>query len=1090
MKQFLISILVVLYIPILFAQTIGDPPVVSNVVMWQNQNNGLIYVTYDLSIQANPVPCHVTLVISGDEGVSFKIHPLPEFIEGDFGDYVTVGTGKQIIWDIYRQSQALGSQGVFGNTYRARVIARRNDFNPVNPAPAGFVSIEGGTFHNGTSNITISSFYIDRYEVTQVEYEAVMGTNPSDFSGSSNLQRPVEQVSWFNAIEYCNRRSMQEGLIPCYSYSTFGTNPDNWPVGWDFLPNHTNVTCNWNVNGYRLPTEMEWMFVAKGGNQSQNYTYSGSNTIDLVAWYYGNSDIGDGQGRRSHEIGTKTPNELGIYDMSGNVWEWVWDMFSYDYPSNDQTNPTGPSVEGTRVVRGGCWNQTDNNCTNSTRGNSSATIDFNTHGFRIVRRFSMETVATPVFFPSPGTYASSQMVSISCSTPGATIYYTTNGSEPNTNSTIYTGAITVNSNTTVKAKAYKASFIPSDVVEGIYIINTAPANMILISGGTFTMGRTTGTGGGNELPTHSITLNSFYLGKYEITQGEYEAILGSNPASGAGEGEDFPVYEVSWYSAIKYCNLRSMAEGLVPAYTIDGSTDPGDWGAVPETGNATWDAVTCNWNANGYRLPTEAEWEYAARGAVNNPDYLYSGSDDIDDVAWFEGNNNPWGTKQIGLKDPNVLGLHDLSGNVIEWCWDWYSYSYYSESSANNPTGPSTGTYRIARGGDWSLPENSSRVSARGFANPEHRSLNFGFRVCFNAPTVATPTIFPVGGTYYTSQSVTIDCSTNGAAIYYSINGSDPDENSTLYNGPISLSSDTMLKAKAYMTNWEPSGIASAEYTFDTIQDSLILVQGGTFHNGVSNVTLSSFFIDKYEVTQSEYLAVMGTNPGSNNSEHGDPLNHPINNVTWFNAIEYCNRLSIIEGLTPAYSYSNYGTNPDDWPSGWNTSSGNHTNVSCDWSADGYCLPTEMQWEYAARGGIPAQNAGTFNDTYAGTDVQGTGTGQLGDYAWYIANAGLDLPGGSTAPDYGTHPVGTKLPNELGIYDMSGNVWNWVWDIHGSYPSGSYTNPTGSVSGAERVCRGGGSDAQAVNCTVSNRGDYYATGYSVSIGFRISRKVP
>ena len=239
------------------------------------------------------------------------------------------------------------------------------------------VFVSGGTFHNGTSNVTISSFYIDKFEVTQADYKAVMGTNPSFFSGNPN--RPVENVSWFDAIEYCNRRSMQEGLTPCYIDSIYGTNPDSWQSGWNTAwQNHTNVSCNWTANGYRLPTEMEWMFAAKGGNQSQGYTYSGSNTIDNVAWYSSNS------GWRTHDVGELASNELGTFDMSGNVWEWCWDIYD-DYPSGNQTNPTGPVSGSARVRRGGAWSSNASGCTVSSRDHSSATRTGNFIGFRCVR---------------------------------------------------------------------------------------------------------------------------------------------------------------------------------------------------------------------------------------------------------------------------------------------------------------------------------------------------------------------------------------------------------------------------------------------------------------------------------------------------------------------------------------------------------------------------------------------------------------------------------------------------------------------------------------------------------------------------------
>ena len=259
--------------------------------------------------------------------------------------------------------------------------------------------------------------------------------------------------------------------------------------------------------------------------------------------------------------------------------------------------------------------------------------------------------------------------------------------------------------------------------------------MIYVPGGTFTMGRTTGSGYSDELPTHMVTLNSFYIGKYEVTQAEYSQYMqpGYSWTSDYGLGDNYPAYNVSWYAILKYCNLRSMAEGLIPCYTINGSTNPANWGAVPTDYNEAWDAAICNWNANGYRLPTEAEWEYAARGATNNPDYLYSGSDDINAVAWYDGNNSPSGSKPVGTKAPNGIGTYDMSGNVYEWCWDWYGYGYYSSSPQNNPTGPASGSSRVLRGGFWINSAYYCRVANRDYNYPSYSGGDIGFRLCRSA---------------------------------------------------------------------------------------------------------------------------------------------------------------------------------------------------------------------------------------------------------------------------------------------------------------------------------------------------------------------
>jgi len=335
---------------------------------------------------------------------------------------------------------------------------------------------------------------------------------------------------------------------------------------------------------------------------------------------------------------------------------------------------------------------------------------------------------------------------------------------------------------------------------------------------------------------------------------------------------------------------------------------------------------------------------------------------------------------------------------------------------------------------------------------------------------VATPSFTPPGGRYTSSQTVTMQSTTLGVTIVYTTDGTEPNSSSQVYSNPINVNRSTTIKAKAFRDGLYDSATASATYTIGTTPPppaNFVFVQGGTFHNGTSNVTLSSFYIDKYEVTQASYQAVMGSNPASG---YGVGSNYPVYYVSWFNAIEYCNRRSIQEGLTPCYSYSSYGTNPDDWPSGWNTSNSNHTNVNCNWTANGYRLPTEMEWMYAAKGGNQSQGY-----TYSGSN-------DLNAVGWYWDNWG--------ASAFSTHTVGALAANELGTFDMSGNVWEWVWDIYGNYPSGSQTNPTGANSGSVRVIRGGSWLDDANDCPVSYRTVGIATVGDSNVGFRCVRVSP
>ena len=277
-----------------------------------------------------------------------------------------------------------------------------------------------------------------------------------------------------------------------------------------------------------------------------------------------------------------------------------------------------------------------------------------------------------------------------------------------------------------------------------------PEGFVLVEAGSFQMGSTEGDS--DERPVHTVRLTrSFYLGIHEVTNREVVEVYnwalsrgkiratGSTVVSAEGEERelldlddgdsqidygngslkvkggkgDYPCIEVSWYGAVAYSNYLSEKEGLQPSYEMNG-----------------W-----RWNSgvDGYRLPTEAEWEYAARGGKESRGFKYAGSNSAAEVGWYNANSGDK-THPVGQKIPNELGIYDMSGNVWEWCWDWYASDYYAESPGPNPSGPSAGEDRVLRGGSWSFSAFSLRVADRSGDRPTGSNFDGGFRLARTGP--------------------------------------------------------------------------------------------------------------------------------------------------------------------------------------------------------------------------------------------------------------------------------------------------------------------------------------------------------------------
>jgi formylglycine-generating enzyme required for sulfatase activity len=229
--------------------------------------------------------------------------------------------------------------------------------------------------------------------------------------------------------------------------------------------------------------------------------------------------------------------------------------------------------------------------------------------------------------------------------------------------------------------------------------------MVLIPSGEFEMGDNNGDP--DERPAHKVQVSAFYMDTHEVSQRTYETLVQQNPSK--SKGPDKPVEQVDWYHAILFCNMRSLKEVLKPCY--DSKT------------------LICDFSADGYRLPTEAEWEYACRAGMREKYSFGNDPTKLKNCAWFKSNAGQV-THSVGQKAPNPWGLYDMHGNVAEWCHDFYSETYYSSNPAKDPHGPTRGDKCVLRGGSWRSSEEGCRSSARSSETPRFADACFGSDAC------------------------------------------------------------------------------------------------------------------------------------------------------------------------------------------------------------------------------------------------------------------------------------------------------------------------------------------------------------------------
>ena len=738
----------------------------------------------------------------------------------------------------------------------------------------GFVRVESGVFQMGSDNgdanekpvheVEISKgFWLGQYEVTKAQWEGVMEP-PSNWSSrwaALSESHPAIGISWNAAQEFIEALNAAAG-----------------------------------ERRYRLPSEAEWEYACRAGMPTQWSFGDDERRLEHYAWYRENAS-------GVNEVGQKRPNFWGLYDMHGNVQEWVQDWYGADYYAESPVmDPAGPDTGNARVRRGGIYSNEAQTLRSARREGSDPSNEDVSFGFRLVMLDEPE--ALPV-------------------------------EEPEEEPPVGGGGAVGEERTFSLPGGAEMAFV-------------------WIEPGVFQMGSPESEEGrwSDEGPLHEVEISTgFYLGKYEITQGQWEAVMGTTPWAGEGYWSH-PAY-ISWSDVQAFVGRLNAALG---------------------------DSL--------YRLPSEAEWEYACRAGTQTRWSFGDDASQLGDYAWYRANAWDVGedyAQPVGTKRPNAWGLYDMHGNVWEWVQDRYGWDYYNSSPRVDPLGPSSGSYRVVRGGAFDSDARGLRSAARVGLSPGLRNASIGARlvrigrpgeVLIDPPEEVPEEALPV---------------------------EEPEEPPVGGGGAVGEDRTFSLPGGAEMAFvWIAPGVfqmGSPESEEGRWDDE------GPLHE----VEISQgFYLGKYEITQGQWEAVMGTTPWAGEWNVREHPSHPAVYISWDNVQTFIGRLNAAAGDSL------------------------------------YRLPSEAEWEYACRAGT--QTRWSFGDDES----------QLTHYAWYSANT-------CEVGECYAHAVGLKRPNAWGLYDMHGNVWEWVQDWYGRdyYTSSPRVDPLGPSYGSRRVIRGGDFSADA-----------------------------